>query len=356
MLMSQYRSPNKSKAHPDSPYVFSHKLSDSLEICLDGKTYGNDSRFCRRSPNPNAQLKHVLDRGSLHIFIVSTKPIEKNQEILLPEVEQNVANHSPPTPLPSINADLREIKKPNGSLSLNEGPPALTGSTGNRKALGVKPLNFSTTSTSNSSSSVVGSATPRLNTASSVASSGISSAKKKVANANTNAGLSQSKRNQAPSKPTLRKTSQKLAAKSPYVVHSDHSDEALDSPSSQTEENANLLNGKEMRDEHEDDEKALDDLGHPRERRLSKGYDSQTSLSPSKGKPSPGKLGLPDNSGLIVGVNTINYDASSSLRNKAKVRFLFSTHIHLFHVNMISLKIRFYVNMVFFYSVVTGGT
>jgi len=37
-------------------------------------------------------------------------------------------------------------------------------------------------------------------------------------------------------------------------------------------------------------------------------------------KPSPGKLGLPDNSGLIVGVNTINYDASSSLRNKAKSR------------------------------------
>merc|ERR1712083_246595 len=30
--------------------------------------------------------------------------------------------------------------------------------------------------------------------------------------------------------------------------------------------------------------------------------------------------GLPDNSGLIVGVNTINYDASSSVRNKAKSR------------------------------------
>ena len=31
-------------------------------------------------------------------------------------------------------------------------------------------------------------------------------------------------------------------------------------------------------------------------------------------------MGLPDNSGLIVGVNTINYDASSSVRNKAKSR------------------------------------
>lgn len=31
-------------------------------------------------------------------------------------------------------------------------------------------------------------------------------------------------------------------------------------------------------------------------------------------------MGLPDSSGLIVGVNTINYDASSSVRNKAKSR------------------------------------
>ena len=33
----------------------------------------------------------------------------------------------------------------------------------------------------------------------------------------------------------------------------------------------------------------------------------------------PSMLGLPDNKGLIVGVNTINYDASSSVKNKAKV-------------------------------------
>merc|ERR1712018_484574 len=39
---------------------------------------------------------------------------------------------------------------------------------------------------------------------------------------------------------------------------------------------------------------------------------------PTKGSPS--KMGLPDSSGLIVGVNTINYDASSSVRNKAKSR------------------------------------
>jgi hypothetical protein len=57
---------------------------------------------------------------------------------------------------------------------------------------------------------------------------------------------------------------------------------------------------------------------------MSPGRASEAS-TPIKGqhKSSPtggtSKLGLPDNKGLIVGVNTINYDASSSVRNKTKV-------------------------------------
>jgi hypothetical protein len=57
------------------------------------------------------------------------------------------------------------------------------------------------------------------------------------------------------------------------------------------------------------------------------GRERTTSMhSPVKGQhpktsPSgPSMLGLPDSKGLIVGVNTINYDASSSVRNKAKVK------------------------------------
>ena len=40
----------------------------------------------------------------------------------------------------------------------------------------------------------------------------------------------------------------------------------------------------------------------------------------SGGSSSHAKMGLPDRSGVIVGVNTINYDASSSVHNKAKSR------------------------------------
>ena len=71
MLASQYKAPNKKHVQP--PYVFFYQVGDVLEICLDGKTYGNDGRFCRRSAAFNAELKHVIDKGSLHLFIVAVK-------------------------------------------------------------------------------------------------------------------------------------------------------------------------------------------------------------------------------------------------------------------------------------------
>ena len=43
MLASQYKAPNKKQITP--PYVFHYHVGDVLEICLDGKTYGNYS-FC----------------------------------------------------------------------------------------------------------------------------------------------------------------------------------------------------------------------------------------------------------------------------------------------------------------------
>jgi hypothetical protein len=77
MLASQYRAASRGK--PQSPFVLFYQLNDTTEIAVDEKTYGNDSRFCRRSANYNADLKHIIDKGSLHIFIVAIKSIEKNQ-------------------------------------------------------------------------------------------------------------------------------------------------------------------------------------------------------------------------------------------------------------------------------------
>ena len=58
---------------------------------MDGKTYGNASRYCRRadskSGEANAVVRHHLDKGSLHLYIVASRNIDRNQEILLPAAE-----------------------------------------------------------------------------------------------------------------------------------------------------------------------------------------------------------------------------------------------------------------------------
>ena len=75
----------------NAPYILSHSLCPDLEVVVDGKTYGNDSRYCRRadskSGEANAVVRHHLDKGSLHLYIVASRNIDRNQEILLPAAE-----------------------------------------------------------------------------------------------------------------------------------------------------------------------------------------------------------------------------------------------------------------------------
>ena len=69
MLASQYRNhgSKKSEQMTTPPYVFFYKLGDILDICMDGKTYGNDGRFCRRSATHNAELRHIIDKGNFFV-------------------------------------------------------------------------------------------------------------------------------------------------------------------------------------------------------------------------------------------------------------------------------------------------
>lgn len=50
---------------------------------MDTRTYGNDARFVRRSCKPNAEVKHCIEKGTLHLYIVTTTAIEKNAEITI---------------------------------------------------------------------------------------------------------------------------------------------------------------------------------------------------------------------------------------------------------------------------------
>merc|ERR1712141_567661 len=191
-----------------------------------------------------------IDKGSLHLFIVAVKSIDKNQEILLPP-------DIPDEPLPSINADLREIKKPlNGLLNSPEEAPL-------KKKKKVKVMLKSPTSTKNERKTT-------KKTPAKVKSEPPPPPEKPV-----------------PVKKEIKKEEPEVAP--PIVPIKDET----------------LVNGiKEEDIEEEDDEE--------------KPVASPLKNGPTKG--SPTKMGLPDSSGLIVGVNTINYDASSSVKNKAKSR------------------------------------
>jgi hypothetical protein len=42
-----------------------YRVGDGLQIAVDETTFGNDSRFCRRSADHNADLRHVVDKAPI---------------------------------------------------------------------------------------------------------------------------------------------------------------------------------------------------------------------------------------------------------------------------------------------------
>ncbi|XP_014489459.1 PREDICTED: uncharacterized protein LOC106752340 isoform X3 [Dinoponera quadriceps] len=87
MLSTQHRPQHpqgRQHAQRPGPFVFFYRLPrDGTEVCVDTRTYGNDARFVRRSCKPNAEVKHCIEKGTLHLYIVTTTPIEKNAEITI---------------------------------------------------------------------------------------------------------------------------------------------------------------------------------------------------------------------------------------------------------------------------------
>lgn len=53
------------------------------EICVDTRTYGNKARFVRRSCRPNAEIQHLFEKGTIHLFIVALADISANTEITI---------------------------------------------------------------------------------------------------------------------------------------------------------------------------------------------------------------------------------------------------------------------------------
>lgn len=99
----------KKNRPPPGPFLFFYRLpKEGSEVCVDTRTYGNDARFVRRSCSPNAevstnlymfncecvffwlltyiyffQIRHCIEKGTLHLYIVTISNIDKNCEITI---------------------------------------------------------------------------------------------------------------------------------------------------------------------------------------------------------------------------------------------------------------------------------
>uniref|UniRef100_A0A8C5ABC8 Lysine (K)-specific methyltransferase 2E n=1 Tax=Gadus morhua TaxID=8049 RepID=A0A8C5ABC8_GADMO len=65
------------------PFVLFYSKFDGLEMCVDARSFGNEARFIRRSCTPNAEVRHVIEDGMLHLYIYSLRPIGKGTEITI---------------------------------------------------------------------------------------------------------------------------------------------------------------------------------------------------------------------------------------------------------------------------------
>ena len=63
-----------------------------VEMCVDGRTYGNEARFVWQSCHPNADVRHVVEKGSVHLYLVAKVEILESEEITVA--------HDPRNPLP----------------------------------------------------------------------------------------------------------------------------------------------------------------------------------------------------------------------------------------------------------------
>ncbi|KAM4722208.1 histone-lysine N-methyltransferase SETD5 [Rhinophrynus dorsalis] len=65
------------------PFVLFYSKFNGLEMCVDARTFGNDARFIRRSCTPNAEVRHMIADGMVHLCIYSVAAIAKDTEVTI---------------------------------------------------------------------------------------------------------------------------------------------------------------------------------------------------------------------------------------------------------------------------------
>ncbi|KAG5830609.1 hypothetical protein ANANG_G00312500 [Anguilla anguilla] len=65
------------------PFVLFYSKFHGLEVCVDARSFGNEARFVRRSCTPNAEVRHVIEDGTLRLYIYSLRHIGKGSEVTI---------------------------------------------------------------------------------------------------------------------------------------------------------------------------------------------------------------------------------------------------------------------------------
>ncbi|XP_056315737.1 histone-lysine N-methyltransferase SETD5 isoform X2 [Danio aesculapii] len=65
------------------PFVLFYSKFNEVEMCVDARTFGNDARFIRRSCTPNAEVRHMIAEGMIHLCIYAVAQILKDSEVTI---------------------------------------------------------------------------------------------------------------------------------------------------------------------------------------------------------------------------------------------------------------------------------
>ncbi|KAM6162003.1 histone-lysine N-methyltransferase SETD5 isoform 6-T6 [Erethizon dorsatum] len=65
------------------PFVLFYSKFNGVEMCVDARTFGNDARFIRRSCTPNAEVRHMIADGTIHLCIYAVSAITKDAEVTI---------------------------------------------------------------------------------------------------------------------------------------------------------------------------------------------------------------------------------------------------------------------------------
>ncbi|EMP30069.1 SET domain-containing protein 5, partial [Chelonia mydas] len=76
------------------PFVLFYSNFNGVEMCVDARTFGNDARFIRRSCTPNAEVRHVIADGMIHLCIYALTTIAKDTEVTIAfDYEYSICNY-----------------------------------------------------------------------------------------------------------------------------------------------------------------------------------------------------------------------------------------------------------------------